>query len=45
MPKVTVYVDEKEKTLLNSIEENLEQLFIVSKFEVAEQWKRLLSKH
>ncbi|MGE8079283.1 isoleucine--tRNA ligase [Peribacillus loiseleuriae] len=32
--KVTVYVDEKEKALLNSIEEKLEQLFIVSKFEV-----------
>ncbi|WP_028392925.1 isoleucine--tRNA ligase [Bacillus cihuensis] len=32
--KVTVFVDEKEQTLLNSIEENLEQLFIVSKFAV-----------
>ncbi|QCJ41987.1 isoleucine--tRNA ligase [Bacillus sp. S3] len=33
--KVTLYVNEKSKTLLDSIEENLNQLFIVSGFEVA----------
>ncbi|XJZ28427.1 isoleucine--tRNA ligase [Bacillota bacterium Lsc_1132] len=33
--KVTLYVNEKTKALLDSIEENLQQLFIVSGFEVA----------
>lgn len=33
--KVTVYVKEEAKQLLASITENMEQLFIVSKFEVA----------
>jgi isoleucyl-tRNA synthetase len=33
--KVTLYVNEKTKTLLESIDENLMQLFIVSGFEVA----------
>lgn len=33
--KVTVYVKEEVKNLLASIQENMEQLFIVSKFEVA----------
>jgi isoleucyl-tRNA synthetase len=33
--KLTLYVNDKTKQLLNSIEENLEQLFIVSAFEVA----------
>ncbi|RFU68786.1 isoleucine--tRNA ligase [Bacillus sp. V59.32b] len=33
--KVTVYVNEDSKQLLASIDENLEQLFIVSAFEVA----------
>ena len=33
--KVTLYVNEKTKELLNSIEEDLAQLFIVSSFEVA----------
>ncbi|PLS16839.1 isoleucine--tRNA ligase [Bacillus sp. M6-12] len=33
--KVSVYVDDKTKTLLDSINESLEQLFIVSDFEVA----------
>jgi isoleucyl-tRNA synthetase len=33
--KLTLYVNYKTKQLLNSIEENLEQLFIVSAFEVA----------
>ena len=33
--KVTVYVNEEVKSLLASIDENMEQLFIVSKFEVA----------
>ncbi|CAH0346911.1 isoleucine--tRNA ligase [Bacillus sp. CECT 9360] len=33
--KVTVYVNEDSKQLLDSIDENLEQLFIVSAFEVA----------
>lgn len=33
--KVTLYVTEETKTLLNSISENLQQLFIVSGFEVA----------
>lgn len=34
--KVTVYVNEEVKNLLASIAENMEQLFIVSKFEVAD---------
>ncbi|MEO2074973.1 MAG: isoleucine--tRNA ligase [Bacillus sp. (in: firmicutes)] len=33
--KITLYVNEKSKALLDSIEENLKQLFIVSGFEVA----------
>lgn len=33
--KVTLYVNEKTNTLLDSIQENLKQLFIVSGFEVA----------
>ncbi|MFF2445921.1 isoleucine--tRNA ligase [Neobacillus sp. NPDC058068] len=33
--KVSLYVNEKTKALLDSIEENLKQLFIVSGFEVA----------
>jgi isoleucyl-tRNA synthetase len=33
--KVTLYVNEKTKALLDSIQENLQQLFIVSGFEVA----------
>ncbi|MBO0959186.1 isoleucine--tRNA ligase [Neobacillus sp. MM2021_6] len=33
--KVTLYVTDKSKTLLDTIEENLNQLFIVSGFEVA----------
>jgi isoleucyl-tRNA synthetase len=33
--KVTLYPTDKSKTLLNSISENLNQLFIVSGFEVA----------
>ncbi|WP_163182875.1 isoleucine--tRNA ligase [Neobacillus sedimentimangrovi] len=33
--KVTLYVNEKTKALLDSINENLQQLFIVSGFEVA----------
>ncbi|PLR77465.1 isoleucine--tRNA ligase [Bacillus sp. V3-13] len=33
--KVTLYVHDKTKALLDSIDENLEQLFIVSGFEVA----------
>jgi isoleucyl-tRNA synthetase len=33
--KVTLYVNENSKTLLESIQENLKQLFIVSEFEVA----------
>ena len=33
--KVALYVNDKSKTLLDSIEENLNQLFIVSGFEVA----------
>ncbi|SFC05583.1 Isoleucyl-tRNA synthetase [Bacillus sp. OV322] len=34
--KVAVYVNEKTKQLLNSIEESFEQLFIVSAFEVSD---------
>ncbi|WHY79268.1 isoleucine--tRNA ligase [Neobacillus sp. WH10] len=33
--KLTLYVNDKSKALLDSIEENLKQLFIVSAFEVA----------
>ncbi|MEH7745091.1 isoleucine--tRNA ligase [Neobacillus drentensis] len=33
--KVTLYVNEKSKALLDSIEENMQQLFIISGFEVA----------
>ncbi|WP_031534330.1 MULTISPECIES: isoleucine--tRNA ligase [unclassified Bacillus (in: firmicutes)] len=33
--KVTLYVNEEVDTLLNSIQENLQQLFIVSGFEIA----------
>ncbi|MEH7305927.1 isoleucine--tRNA ligase [Neobacillus drentensis] len=33
--KVTLYVNEKSRTLLDSIEENMKQLFIISGFEVA----------
>ena len=33
--KVTLYVNEETKSLLDSIDENLQQLFIVSDFEVA----------
>ncbi|MEH7084541.1 isoleucine--tRNA ligase [Neobacillus drentensis] len=33
--KVTLYVNEKSKALLDSIEENMKQLFIISGFEVA----------
>jgi len=33
--KVTLFVNDKSKALLESIEENLKQLFIVSTFEVA----------
>ena len=33
--KVTIYVNDKTKALLESIDENLQQLFIVSGFEVA----------
>nr|WP_295973958.1 isoleucine--tRNA ligase [uncultured Bacillus sp.] len=33
--KVTIYVNEKTKKLLDSIEENVKQLFIISDFEVA----------
>jgi isoleucyl-tRNA synthetase len=33
--KVTLYVNEKSKALLDSISEDLKQLFIVSSFEVA----------
>ncbi|MFJ7746961.1 isoleucine--tRNA ligase [Peribacillus sp. NPDC097295] len=33
--KVTVYVNEETKNLLDSIEESFEQLFIVSEFEIA----------
>ncbi|MEH7122936.1 isoleucine--tRNA ligase [Bacillus sp. JJ1532] len=33
--KVTMFVDEKAKSLLDSIDENVKQLFIVSGFEVA----------
>ncbi|MEH7353037.1 isoleucine--tRNA ligase [Neobacillus drentensis] len=33
--KVTLYVNDKSKALVDSIEENLKQLFIVSAFEVA----------
>ena len=33
--KVTLYVNEEVNSLLNSIQENLQQLFIVSGFEIA----------
>lgn len=33
--KVTLYVNEESRTLLDSIEENMKQLFIISGFEVA----------
>ena len=33
--KITLYVDEETKGLLDSISENMKQLFIVSGFEVA----------
>ncbi|MBI0578419.1 isoleucine--tRNA ligase [Neobacillus cucumis] len=37
--KVTLYVNDKTKALLDSIQENLQQLFIVSGFEVAGSMK------
>ncbi|MBY0120772.1 isoleucine--tRNA ligase [Bacillus sp. S/N-304-OC-R1] len=37
--KVTMYVDDKAKSLLHSIEENVNQLFIVSGFEVAGKYE------
>lgn len=37
--KVTMYVDEKVKSLLDSIDENVKQLFIVSGFEVAGKYE------
>ncbi|MEK5380197.1 isoleucine--tRNA ligase [Niallia sp. FSL W8-0635] len=36
--KVTLYVNEEVGTLLNSIQENLQQLFIVSGFEIAGEY-------
>lgn len=36
--KVTLYVNEEVNTLLNSIQENLQQLFIVSGFEIAGEY-------
>ncbi len=38
--KITLYVNDKTKQLLNSIEESLKQLFIVSDFEVAGSYEQ-----
>ena len=42
--KITLYVKEETKELLESIHENLQQLFIVSDFEVAGTMMKHLNK-